>query len=237
MKTTIYKKRVILFLAVCSLTLSTRAQIQYGIKGGFNFSEMLTSNTPTTVVNGNNQTLRFFPITAFQGGVFASIPFAKKWVFQPELVYSLQGANGKPEQNYFVTATENYRFGYLNLPLLIKYKLPLGFFVETGPQVGLLLSGKINETMVGDNNTINYNIKSQLKSTDLSWALGVGYCSPFNVGFDIRYNLGLSNISQASSDGLSTYPIPSGTIKNSVIQMGVFYIFGKKAFNPPAPSE
>lgn len=237
MKLPIYKKLFNLFLISCSLVMTANAQVQMGVKGGFNLSEMLTSGSPTTLVNGNTQTMRYFPITTFHGGVFFSIPLAKKWVFQPELLYSLQGSTGKPEGNYYVTATEDYRFGYLNVPLLIKYKFPLGFFAETGPQVGLLLSAKINETMVGDVNTIHYNIKDQLKSTDLSWALGAGYCSPFNIGFDIRYNLGLSNINQATANGLANAPIPNGTIKNSVVQIGVFYIFGKKLFNPPAPAE
>lgn len=237
MTVSIYKKPAILFLLVYSLALTGRAQVQIGIKGGLNISEMLTSGNPTTLVEGNAQNMRYFPFTTFHGGVFFSIPLSKKWVFQPELVYSSQGATDKPEKNYLVTATEDYRFGYLNLPLLIKYKLPVGFFVETGPQAGFLLRAKINETMVADANTTQYNIKDQLKSIDLSWALGAGYCSPFNVGFDIRYNLGLSNINQATAEGLANAPIPNGTIKNSVVQIGVFYIFGKRTFNPPGAEE
>lgn len=237
MKLPIYKKPAVLFLVICSLTLTTRAQMQIGIKGGLNFSEMLTTGNPVTLVSGNAQTMRYYPYTTFHGGLFLSLPFAKKWVFQPELEYSMQGAKSKPETNYLVTANEDYRLGYLNVPLLIKYKLPAGFFAETGPQVGLLLSAKINETEVGDVNTLHYNVKSQLKSTDLSWVLGAGYCSPFNVGIDIRYNLGLNNINQATAEGLSSAPIPNSSLKNSVVQIGVFYIFGKKAFNPPAVEE
>jgi hypothetical protein len=237
MKITIYKKTVILLLTVFSLALTTQAQVQMGVKGGLNFSEMMTSGSPTTLVNGNPQSLRYYPFTTFHGGVFFSIPLAKKWIFQPEVVYSMQGATSKPETNYLVSATEDYRLGYLNVPLLIKYKLPVGFFAETGPQVGLLLSAKINETQVGDASDIHYNVKSQLKSTDLSWVLGVGYCSPFNVGFDVRYNLGLNDINQATATGLANAPIPNSSIKNSVVQVGVFFIFGEKTFNPPVVGE
>ncbi|MDO6433483.1 porin family protein [Flavitalea sp. BT771] len=237
MKVSIYKKPVTIFLVVCSLALTGKAQVQLGVKGGLNISEMLTSGNPITLVEGNAQNMRYFPNTTVHGGVFLSLPLGKKWVFQPELVYSSQGATARPEKDYLVSATEDYRLGYLNLPLLIKYKLPVGFFVETGPQVGFLLSAKTNETMVGDVNTVRYNIKNQLKSTDLSWTLGAGYCSPFNVGFDVRYNLGLSNINQATAEGLANAPIPNGTIKNSVVQIGVFYIFGKRTFNPPGVEE
>lgn len=234
---TIMRKSFNLFLILSIVGMTARAQVQYGIKGGFNFAELMTSGNPSTLVQGNSQHMRYFPNTSFNAGVFATIMFSKKWSLQPELVYSMQGASARPEGNYLVTATENYKLGYLNIPVLIKYKLPLAFFVETGPQLGLLLSGKADETLVGDYNTNHYNLKSQLKSTDLSWAFGAGYCSPINLGFDIRYNLGLNNINQASSGASGTAPVPNGTIKNSVIQVGVFYLFGKKLFNPPGAPE
>jgi len=239
MRISIYNKSFNLFLIFSALTLSSQAQthVQIGVKGGLNFAELMTSDNPTTVVQGNTQTMRYFPNTSFHAGGFASILFSKKWSVQPELEYSMQGATGRPQGNYLVTATEKYKLSYLNIPVLIKYKLPSAFFVETGPQIGLLLSGKADESLVGDYKTNHYNLKSQLKSTDLSWAFGAGYCSPFNIGLDFRYNLGLNNINQASSGGSTTVPIPHGTMKNSVFQLGVFYIFGKKLFNPPAPPE
>jgi len=238
MKFSIYKKLVVSLFMIPSLVMSARAQVQFGVKGGLSASELLTSGNPSILVEGTTQHLRYFPITSINGGAFALIPFSKKWSLQPEVMFSMQGATGKPEMDYLVTATEDYRFSYLNVPILVKLKLPVGFFAETGPQLGLLLHAKIEETTVGATSTFNYNnVKSQFKSTDLSWVLGAGYCSPINLGFDIRYNLGLSNINQASAGGMSSYPIPDGTIKNSVFQAGIFYIFGKPRFNPPPPSE
>jgi len=238
MKFSTYKKLALSFFLANSLAMKARAQVQFGVKGGLNASEMLTSGNPAIVVDGTTQHLKYFPITTVSGGAFASIPLAKKWYLQPEVMYSVQGATGKPEMDYLVTSTEDYRFSYLNVPILIKYKLPVGFFAETGPQIGLLLHAKIEETMVGATSTVNYNnVKDQFKSTDISWALGAGYCSPINLGFDIRYNLGLNNINQASAEGMSSYPIPNGAIKNGVFQAGVFFIFGKPRFNPPPPAE
>lgn len=238
MKFSTRRRLLIAFLITNSLTMIAKAQVQFGIKGGLNISEMLTSGNPTTSINGTAEHLRYFPTTSFHGGVFAYLPFAKKWGLQPELVFSAQGSTGKPVQNYLVSITEeDYRFSYLNIPILVKYKLPVGFFAETGPQVGLLVHAKIGETMVGSTGTVNYSVKDKLKSTDFSWTLGAGYCSPFNLGFDIRYNLGLSDINGASEKDQASAPIPNGTIKNGVFQIGVFYIFGKPKFNPPAPAE
>ncbi|MES1160455.1 MAG: porin family protein [Bacteroidota bacterium] len=238
MKFSTCRRLLIAFLMTNSLTMIAKAQVQIGVKGGLNIAEMLTSGNPTTVINGTDQHLKYFPFTSFHGGAFVYIPFAKKWGLQPELVFSAQGATGKPVQNYLVSITEeDYRFSYLNIPILVKYKLPVGFFAETGPQVGLLVHAKVGETMVGSTGTVNYSVKNMLKSTDFSWTLGAGYCSPFNVGFDIRYNLGLSDINGSSEKDQASAPIPNGTMKNSVFQIGVFYIFGKPRFNPPAPSE
>jgi len=237
MRISFFKPSFNLFLIFSLLTLTSRAQVQYGVRAGFSFPELMTSGSPTTSVEGNTQTMRYFPFTSFTGGVFASLKLAKTWYLQPELNYSLQGATGRPEQDYYVHAEEAYRYSYLNIPVLIKYKLPAAFFVETGPQLGLLISARIDETLVGAVNDMHYNIKSQTKSTDVSWVFGAGYCSPFNIGLDFRYNMGLTNINQATGGNTTSAPIPNGTLKNSVLQLGVFYIFGKKLFNPPPPPE
>jgi hypothetical protein len=171
--------------------------------------------------------IRNFSRTDFHAGFLVSIPLSKKFSFQPEVVYSQQGATGNPAGGYLVSATEKYKLNYVNVPLLLKYHLPVGFFVETGPQVGLLVSAKIDETVVGGINTNTYHVTNQFKSTDLGWVLGVGYLSPIDLGFDIRYNQGLNSINNASASGMQNAPVQGGSIKNSVFQIGVFYLFGK----------
>jgi hypothetical protein len=85
----------------------------------------------------------------------------------------------------------------------------------------------VDEDVVGSYYTSHYHPKSQYKSTDIAWTLGTGYLSPFNVGFDIRYNLGLTDFSNVTPAGMQSAPVQNGSIKNSVLQIGVFYLFGK----------
>lgn len=212
--------------------MAADAQVQFGIKGGLNASEINTSSNQEATISGTTQKLKNFPITGVHAGVFVYVPVWKKFSFQPELLFSMQGAEGQPSQNYVISATETYHLNYINLPLLIKYKLPVGFYAETGPQIGYLLSAKVHETIVGAAHTNKYNVKDQFKSTDFSWAFGAGYVSPINLGIDVRYNLGLSNINNATATGMASAPVQSGTIKNSVLQVGIFYIFGKHKLNP-----
>lgn len=228
------KKLGVLLFTTVTLGLGAQAQIQFGVKAGLNASELNTSSNQEATISGTTQKLKNFPISGLNAGIFVHIPVWKKWSFQPELVYSNQGAEGKPIRNYVVSASETYKLNYLNLPLLVQYKLPLGFFAQTGPQIGYLLKGKINETIVGAAHTNHYNVKDQFKSTDFSWVFGAGYVSPINLGFDIRYNLGLNNINNATTAGMAAAPVQSGTIKNSSLQIGIFYIFGKHKLNPMA---
>jgi hypothetical protein len=221
------RKFTLLFISACASVITASAQIEFGLKGGLNESEILTSNQQFVMVNGNTQQLRNFPRVGFHGGVLVSIPLSKKFSFQPEAMFSTQGANGKPTLGYLVSATEEYKFNYINVPLLLKYSFPTGLFLETGPQIGYLVGVDIDENVVGSYYTSHYHSKSQYKSTDFAWTLGAGYLSPVNIGFDIRYNLGLTDFSNASTSGMQSGPVQNGSVKNSVVQIGVFYLFGK----------
>ncbi len=125
-------------------------------------------------------------------------------------MYSGQGASFNDS---FATGKLNY--GYLNVPVLFKYQLSSGLFLETGPQVGFLLSAK--ETADGQSG----DEKSNTQSIDFAWAFGLGFKLPLGLGIDARYNLGMTNLAKGdfSSDGT--------TAKNSVFQFGLFFMFPK----------
>src|SRR6202011_1165071 len=111
--------------------------------------------------------------------VLASIKVPGSFSIQPEVNYSGQGA----KFTSFNDAEETFNMGYINVPVLLKYHFPLGLFAETGPQLGFLLSAK---SKIGSNSA---DFKSAVKSTDFSWAFGVGYMIPIvKLGVDARYN-------------------------------------------------
>jgi hypothetical protein len=141
-------------------------------------------------------------------GFLAHIHFDPSWSLQPELVYSNQG--GKVNHGGLEHAINLH---YLNLPILLQYNFDNGFRFQTGPQFGLLVDVT---DKVGDS---EYNVftSDRYKSTDVSWSFGLGYLTNSGFGIDGRYNLGLSNISDVST-----------TEKNSVFQLGLFYLFDHK---------
>jgi hypothetical protein len=194
------KKLPLVAFAVLITTLAG-AQIQFGAKAGLNLANWAMSPKE----QGISTSLKPF----FNAGGLAYIPLFNKFGLQPEVVYSGEGTKIKD-----VDGSSTYNLGYINVPVLFKYKDASGFFAEIGPQIGFLLNAKAK---YGD---ISVDQKDYLKSTDFSGVIGLGYLSSFNIGVDARYNLGLTNIVKESDNG---------SIKNGVIQVGLFYMFGGKA--------
>lgn len=188
-------KKTIFFIATLFFLANAKAQdVHFGIKGGLNASSLDNKNSNAETKIG------------FNAGFLAHIHTSNKfWAFQPELYYSLEGNRPK----MIPQGTGNTNLSYLNVPVLVQYMFDNGFRIETGPQIGFLLSAK-NKT----SNTTT-DLKSQFKSTAFSIPLGLGYLTTTGLGFDARYNFGISNIYKANDP----------KIRSNVFQFDVFYQF------------
>jgi hypothetical protein len=193
------KRVILIFLAVSSTALAS-AQVQFGIKAGYNLANFSQSGSGTTEDTKAK--------SDFSAGILVSLPLFNSFYLQPEIMYSGQGTK---VSELGTDATFNY--DYLNIPVLFKYQHESGFFAETGPQVGFLLSANVKAD--GQSS----DAKSSSQTTDFSWAFGLGYKTKMNIGIDVRYNLGLTDVNKDTS---------GGSIKNSVFQFGLFYLFGGK---------
>lgn len=178
-------KKLRLFLLLISFSSIARSQIHFGVKAGLNLTNIRSDSSINTSYISN-----------FNIGVLVSIPITKSLSLQPDLMYSGQGYGGKYKDTSF-----RVPYGYLVLPVLLKYSLSQGAFAETGPQFGLLVKKLW-----------------WLKSSEFSWVFGIGYKMPMNLGFDVRYTLGITGIG-------TQYFSPKSY--NSVFQFDVFYFFGK----------
>jgi Outer membrane protein beta-barrel domain len=192
-------KKLVVLVLTAGAFFTASAQVQFGVKAGANFATLSGAGSDGAKTK-----------VGFHGGAFAHIPIANSFFLQPELVYSGQGAKATQDGVDF-----NVNQNYLNIPVLFKYQHESGFFGETGPQLGFLLSANVKA------GGMSQDVKSSYTSTDFSWAFGIGYkLSSLPAGVDFRYNLGITNIAaQAPSDQ---------AVRNSVIQLGVFYMFGGK---------
>lgn len=192
------KTKVILalFTLVALSSVAFAQEFAVGIKGGPNFANIDTESSA-----GENYKNR----TGFHLGAFALIK-GEKIGFQPEILFSQQGSTIK----YSGSADVKSNFSYMNIPLIVKLYTVAGINLQVGPQIGLLTSAEVD----------NEDIKDELKQTDFSLALGVGWDLPFGLTLDGRYNWGLSDINDNVGQGSGA---SIGTIKNQVWQFSVGY--------------
>jgi opacity protein-like surface antigen len=190
-------KKIFMIIVCASTFVVAKAQVSYGIKGGVNLSNIIGSDAEGAKAK-----------VGFHVGAFSQIPVTDKFSIQPELLYSAQGAK------YEASGEDDVKInsGFLNIPVLAKYTAASGFYGETGPQLGFLMSAKAKQ---GDDKT---DVKEFYKTTDFAWAFGIGYKSSSNVGVDLRYNLGLSRLDEEGE----------AKVKNGVFQLGIFYVLGDK---------
>jgi hypothetical protein len=190
-------KRLFL-LWMCAVSFAAaNAQVKVAAKGGFNFSTMV----------GEDAADAHTKIGLHVGGLI-QLPVTKQFSFQPEVVFSTQGAKTD------LGSADDFRINlnYLNIPILAKYKTTSGFFAETGPQMSFLLNAQAR----GGDKTAD--VQEFYRKSDFGWALGLGY-EVSQIGVNARYNLGLTSIRE-----------DDGNIKtrNGVFQLGVYYVLKVK---------
>jgi hypothetical protein len=189
-------KKTIIFAATFFLLLSAKAQeAHFGIKAGMNASSLNSSPA-----NSDMQTK-----IGFNAGILAHIHGRNaQWAIQPEAYYSSEGAKSKSNSD------SKLDLGFLNVPILAQYMFDNGFRIEAGPQVGFLLNAKSKES------GSSIDVKDGYNSVAFSIPVGVGYLTTSGLGFDARYNFGISDLNKASG----------GTkLHSNVFQFGLFYQF------------
>lgn len=186
-------KKVILCLVIVSLTtLGASSQVNFGLKAGMNISTLRGDGV------GKAKSL-----IGANVGAFVNIPVSTMFSFQPEVLYSMEGAKED-------VLNTKIMLNYVNIPLMLKYTDASGFFGELGPQIGFLTSAK---SKINGNTA---DIKDLFKSTNFSLGVGAGFNFTSSVGVGLRYNLGLSNISEDTNDD----------VKTGNFSIGIHYSFG-----------
>jgi len=192
-------KKAIVSIIFSAIFITVNAQISVGPRIGVNNSMAKFSSSGYKVD----------PLSpGLYAGAFVNYEFAKSIGAQIEFFYSGEGTKYK-EVGSPTVYTVN--LGYFNIPLLVQFKTKGGFYLETGPQMGMLLSA--NQT---DNGSTK-SIKDNISSNKFSWCFGLGAHIAKKLGIGIRYAAGLSDVNKNS--------IGAGTIKDNVLSLGLSYAF------------
>ena len=191
------KKTLIIFIAT-GIGAFANAQktkqdegIKLGIKGGLNISNLMGDVEDVAIR------------TSIHAGLVAEIIVSDNFSIQPELLYSGQGASATFEGG------GRFKLDYITLPVLAKFPIAKSLSIETGPQVGFLISGKYKD------NDSNDKIED-VKTIDFGLNAGLNYELNNGVFFQARYNLGLTDIGVAGDNNRAS---------NAVIQFSVGKLF------------
>ncbi|PWN71429.1 PorT family protein [Chryseobacterium phosphatilyticum] len=179
------------FAQKTSSNTASSSPIRFGLKAGLNVSSL--SN------GGWNSKAGFY------GGVFANIPVAQDFSVQPEVLYSGMGAKAKSNSDV------KLNLDYIAVPVMFQYNALPNLYLEAGPQFSFLINSKLK-----DSNT-SIDAKDGTKTFDFGLGLGAGYYFTPNIGVNVRYVAGLTDIAKDRIGGDS--------VKNGVFQVGLAYKF------------
>jgi len=170
------KKILLISLAILTLTITVKSQekIQFGIKGGVNFTNM----TSDILIEKEYK-------IGFHIGILSEITFGDKFSLQPEILYSTYGAKGKAIMIGGPSITTEYKLDYIQIPILAKIYLYKGLSLEIGPSFNFL----VNDKKIRESNTIT-DIGEKF---EFSGILGISY--KLSSGFigSFRYTNSLTN--------------------------------------------
>lgn len=185
------KKIMLTAIFAVIMVVSVNAQTKFGAKAGLNVANLSGD------VSDNKS------LIGFHIGFFAEIELAESFIFQPELLFSTQGAKYDDSEFGF---SADFNLNYINLPLMFKYAVAEGFYLEAGPQVGFLVSAEV----------LDQDVKDEMESIDFGANFGFSYDFTEDLFAGARYNVGLSNIGKDSGDD---------KVKNSVLSFSLGYRF------------
>jgi opacity protein-like surface antigen len=136
----------------------------------------------------------------------------------------MQGAKSSISYSFgtYTTTTESkLALNYINIPVMAKYFVTEELSLQAGSQLGILLSATDTSDLTTNfpgqaNSSKSTDVKSSVNSTDFAFNLGAGYNITENIGVDLRYSLGLTELNKVSG---------GTTIKNNVFSLNLGYKF------------
>ena len=188
-------------LLICRVSYS---QVAFGVKAGANLATVSDPELPDN---------SFDPIikAAYHFGFFTNSQMNGKLSLTTDLLYSNKGLNNNEA---------NFRFHYVNVPVLLNYAILDNLNISLGPEFGVLLSAnfKLNDDKFDVSPYYNNRF-------DVGLDIGLAYSFNNMLNAGVRYNYGLSNVlGDSQFTDTVTGTSYDSSVKNRVIQLYIGYV-------------
>lgn len=186
------KKLILAVLFVFAAATNSNAQVvQFGVKGGANFSSF----------NGDTGNIDYKNKTGFHVGAMAEIKILPNFSLQPEALFSSQGAASD------VDGVDDFNLDYISVPVLAKFYLITDrLSIEAGPQFSFLIDDSGN--VANEFGEISEGYKP--KSFDFGVVGGLGLKIAGGLSAHARYNIGLTEISKKAEAKNAVFQVGLG---------------------------
>ena len=198
MATTTSKSQILISLVFGDKLNSDK--MEFGVDGGLNWSTI--SNLENSGLNMGLHLGFYFDIK-MKENLFLHTGLILKSPMGAERLESY--TIGDPHlDSVLATASVIRDLRYFNVPILIKYRFLNQFYVEAGPQLGLLNKAYDNFSLdLSEKNDLAFknNIRDQYKRIDAGITLGLGYrlYKGHGVNLGVRYYYGMVDILKDNS--------------------------------------
>ncbi|NLR78828.1 outer membrane beta-barrel protein [Chitinophaga eiseniae] len=199
--------------AIVVIVLNSHAQVSLGIHGGYVNSGLESSGTsisrkPTTM-------------NSWHAGVYFNVPLFKNGYLTPGLDYIVKGARWDYTISHpaevFTSGTSRMKLRYLELPVNMVYKVPIGigkFTIGAGPYAAYCLSGKYDlsvytngKEVQSSSHSLDFKASPNIFGTDMNlqrWDAGLNFTAglEFNCFLTLKatYGYGMVDIDKSANN-------------------------------------
>lgn len=184
-------------------------EASFGVKGGFNISNMYTENADDENV-----------LYGFNAGVYATFPLSDIISIQPELYYTTKGSE-LDYNNAFISGSSRLRLDYIQLPIMAKFNIGEHFNVHLGPYGAFLVGANVKSENDADIFEFDENLDTDdFEKFEFGLAAGVEFAfDPLTVG--LRYDYGLTTVGKEQNFAGENFTFPDA--KNSLLNVYLTY--------------
>ena len=194
----------ILFL-LNSLLLFSQAEPRVGLKAGYNLTQGNASGVDGVSYSGGG---------GFSVGIYRDFKLGDKLGLESGLIVDKYGTKYIILGGGIGFTNASDKFTYLTIPFILQVQPKGKVSINTGPQLGFLLSAKT------ESGSQEEDVKEYTKGSMFNWAIGLEVNTGSNMDLGFRYLIGLTDINDAKD-------IIDASYKLNTIQLYVGLRFDK----------